>query len=65
MTLSWNKRRSTKYANDHSTRDLQQTGKATLPGRYLDNTDRSDRVFEPHALAGLACEGDGIFRPPR
>jgi hypothetical protein len=65
MTLSWNKRRTTKYANDHSTRDLQQTGKATLPGRYLDNTDRSDRVFEPHALAGLACEGDGIFRPPR
>src|SRR4029450_7202971 len=65
MTISWNKRRTTKYANDHSTRDLQQTGKATLTGRYLDNTDRSDRVFEPHALAGLACEGDGIFRPPR
>jgi hypothetical protein len=35
MTISWNKRRTTKYANDHSTHDLRQTGKATLPGRYL------------------------------
>jgi hypothetical protein len=53
MTISWNKRRTTKYANDHSTRDLQQTGKATLPGRYLDDTDRCDRVFEPHALSEM------------
>src|SRR6266516_3312722 len=48
MTISWNKRRTTKYANDHSTRDLQQTGKATLPGRYLDDTYRFERVFGPH-----------------
>jgi hypothetical protein len=31
MTISWNKCRTTKYANDHSTRDLQQTGRRRYP----------------------------------
>jgi hypothetical protein len=49
-TISSNRWQTTKYASDRNTRDLQQTGKPTLPSRYLSTTPRpSDRVFEPHA----------------
>src|SRR6266542_3937653 len=46
--INSNRRRTTKYASDHNTRDLHQTGKPTLAGHCL--SDLPDRVFEPHAL---------------
>jgi hypothetical protein len=32
--INSNRRRTTKYASDHTTRDLHQTGKPTLPGSF-------------------------------
>jgi hypothetical protein len=46
--INSNRRRTTKYASDHNTRDLHQTGKPTLPGHCL--IDLPDRVFEPHGI---------------
>src|SRR5438105_14757171 len=60
MAISLNKRRMTKYANDHSTRDLQQTGKATLPDRYLDDpidvTEFSNPTPTSRAASAIASE---------
>src|SRR6266516_3570556 len=49
-TTSSNRRRTTTYASDHSTRDLQRAGiaDATRP-RAQHRLDTGDRVFDPHA----------------
>ncbi len=45
QSINLNRRRTTKYASEHNTRDLHQTRKPTLPGRCL--SDLPDRVFDP------------------
>ena len=42
-----NRRRTTRYVSDHSTRDLQSTGVADATEH---RHDAGDRVFEPHGL---------------
>jgi hypothetical protein len=50
-TTTSNRRRTTKYASDHSTRDLQRRESPTLPTRHLSTApDAGDRVFEPYAV---------------
>jgi hypothetical protein len=56
-TTSSNRRRTTKYVSDHSTRNLQRTGvaDATEPPPQ-DRPDAGDRVFEPHGIVDAICE---------
>jgi hypothetical protein len=53
--INSNRRQTTKYASDHNTRDLHQTGKPTLPGHC--HSDLPDRVFEPHGRNRASVNG--------
>jgi hypothetical protein len=55
MMISWNKRRTTNYANDHSTRDLQETGKATLTGANL---------YPPRDVTEFSNPAGSVFNRP-
>src|SRR6266571_5788641 len=57
-TTSSNRRRTTTYASDHSTRDLQRAGiaDATRPPAQH-RLDTGDRVFEPRGLQPVAISG--------
>jgi hypothetical protein len=54
-TISSNRRRTTKYASDHNTRDFQQTGNPTLPRHSLSMWGAQTRF-------GLQIHGFAPFR---